>query len=871
VRYLKCFGTVLLLLLFSVGLPAKEMVETEYFQILYDSESAGTAQELVSYADEEYEKICSYLGIEPVLKDIPVALELNTDEENAFQSNYPYTRILVYDQPFPHLSYWDDTLRGIFSHELFHLASLNMKNGFLKAVDAVLGDTYTPIYLVATNSILEGSAVVYESLAGQGRLNSPNQQAKLLQARREGRFPASYLDVTGVRDTNPSGDLTYLFSGMWLRGVRDRYGKEAYNRFLADCNTMLLPVDWPVWFHKEFGIWPQQSWTEFRDGIPDIQLVDACTPLPGPADILFPAGNGHVLTGKSTGGEVYLDGKKLISVNGLAQASARSDGKAVLVTHSYASSQTVKRTMLVENGRSRVLACKHVQEAVFAGNRMVLLTSLAQHETLVFSGEDREIPLPDGLILTNLVGMDENHLAALARTKDEGTSVMILNLEDLSTRSFVFPEGMELTSLSRDGESLIVGWAKQGTLSRLAFLDPKDGSLGLQDEDVDGGARNAVMSGDDCLVQNTFFDHTAVGILNLKRLRFAKSFSTIIRGSLKTKKEGIPLEGTPYSPLRYYRKGTVLPLFSTVRIYHDNLLHLSVSDTAVGVARIMSDPYGALSLVGGIGWNLSGKTWTGVLETSSTHWDLFGQLDYDEGGVESYAGRAIAALSSGTLAASDTIWLFGKRMSDGWHDAFNNTLSVQYSSIRRRDVGLYSSGGFLFRTSLSYDKQKVDDFSWWNLSCTMRFCVPYLLPFHSRNATFNLPLTFTFWLSPSPDIFLSCAASAILFSKEIQRGTPVIHLYFRRMTVECTYQVIWYWDARPAGDFPVFDAHSYMRLPAMNQNHIISLAWYIGTSLNNTALAVANGKLGFLLSYTIGNGNPWSFTVLYNLLPSSFT
>lgn len=62
-----------------------------------------------------------------------------------------------------------------------------------------------------------------------------------------------------------------------------------------------------------------------------------------------------------------------------------------------------------------------------------------------------------------------------------------------------------------------------------------------------------------------------------------------------------------------------------------------------------------------------------------------------------------------------------------------------------------------------------------------------------------------------------------------------------------------------------------MRLPAMNQNHIISLAWYIGTSLNNTALAVANGKLGFLLSYTVGNGNPWSFTVLYNLLPSSFT
>ena len=33
----------------------------------------------------------------------------------------------------------------------------------------------------------------------------------------------------------------------------------------------------------------------------------------------------------------------------------------------------------MENGRSRVLACKHVQEAVFAGNRMVLLTSLAQH------------------------------------------------------------------------------------------------------------------------------------------------------------------------------------------------------------------------------------------------------------------------------------------------------------------------------------------------------------------------------------------------------------------------------------------------------------------------------------------------------------
>ena len=268
--------TLALVLLLASRLSAGRMLATEHFQIVYDTGSVRSAAHLASIAEEEYQSILDYLGWDGAgLGKLRVAVTSKDDLVNASYSPFPQSHIRISTIDYGlDLDVWEDQLRGVFRHELFHYLSLSEKHSFWNAVSDILGDSYTPVYFQQAISLTEGSAVAFE----QGRLLDPRYQALLLQAKWEGMLPKRYLDMSGVRDTSPNGELTYVFAGAFWDWVRGRYGAQAYGSFLRSTNNRVVPADFASLFPRFFGCSLHTAFEAFKAQIP---LVEALYPFVG--------------------------------------------------------------------------------------------------------------------------------------------------------------------------------------------------------------------------------------------------------------------------------------------------------------------------------------------------------------------------------------------------------------------------------------------------------------------------------------------------------------------------------------------------------------------------------------------------------------
>ena len=836
-------------------------LKTTYFDITYGEEGASFASDVASYADALYEEACTYLQTEPYMRHIPIAITTRTDEENSYFTTSPANKIVLYAVPFsyPLGSVFSDTEKGVFSHELFHLVSINQKEPFYRVVDTVLGDGYTPIYYVASSSILEGSAVLFESRKGEGRLNSPLYQAKILEAKREGKFPVSYLDATGLRDTSPSGDLTYTFSGAFLSFVREKYGSEAYNQFLHSSANMLLPVDFTVWYHDAFDAWPQDDWNAYKASLPEVDVVEAAvSDLSVASDRLLASHDGKLLTYSSRGGDVRLDGKLLFRKSGVR--SAYCDGERLLVCSSDSSFATDVSISLydMEHRKWTSICPSHGVEAVFMGENIAYVDHQGTRETLHVDGNS--IPLP--FSVHSLVGLDENRLAALASV-DGKLQIVMIDCQNRSYHAYALPDGCVPYSLAKDDSGLLMfSWGKKGTLLRMGRMDG-EGMLSLMGQDIPGGVEKVVSSSLGIVVQRPLFDHTVLSLLDDSFLSFETLEAGQSTGSLDVP-GSVPVSGEKYNPWPYLLKGTILPANNVVQVKErGSVIDTSSTSYAIGAFRMSGDLYGDSSLTYGVGYDITRKTgvvtgqFVGTFRPLNAIYAIDGQYAFDGSFWTRFYFRSIYG---NWRLLSQTEW-FGVSSLQG----IEQDVALSWNTIRLRRSGVWSKGGFAFTPGLSYRNVWPGDWHFANLSLTFKVAIPALLPFFdSPSHTCNLPVVFTTYVMPSQYCVLAQNIDLILYSQEIQRGTPWIHFYFRRFTLEATYDGAWYDQGR--GDFPLFKIGETLgNWAQVSSSHKFSLSAYFTMSLNNRTND-GNGKLGVSLSYGIGKENPWSVTFAYSVL-----
>lgn len=805
--------TLALVLLLASRLSAGRMLATEHFQIVYDTGSVRSAAHLASIAEEEYQSILDYLGWDGAgLGKLRVAVTSKDDLVNASYSPFPQSHIRISTIDYGlDLDVWEDQLRGVFRHELFHYLSLSEKHSFWNAVSDILGDSYTPVYFQQAISLTEGSAVAFE----QGRLLDPRYRALLLQAKWEGMLPKRYLDMSGVRDTSPNGELTYVFAGAFWDWVRGRYGAQAYGSFLRSTNNRVVPADFASLFPRFFGCSLDTAFEAFKAQIPLVEAGGHCTPS-WEYDALYDQKSNHILYGKSHAGVLFLDEKQIAVLPGLVSAELNRQGTEILaVVERNGEWGTHRALYLVDGKGSRKLQGSRVIDAAWLDDQVVTITWNDDHQVLHLSDGDIGLSLK----LRNLTGLSDGRLAALARVDGQWSLVVIS--PDKSASCYPLGDGIIPASLLYDGNRLWFTWAREGTLLRAGFLEGN--TLWLLATDEAGGIQRACSR----LVQQRWFERGSLGSWHPESLEWKRVPVTPHPVVLWQEEHPVPNPVQSRNiPISLYTKGTFLP-YATVT-------SLSPADrvedgAALGLFWTTGNLDGTWRCTLGGGWEQDQErpvalaSLSGQVAPLALTWKLAGQIGSEGAGEVSgslgWGDGLLRANASGAYYHMDGI------------DGLTGTFSFSAGHVARTGFHPLSLGGMVLTPSVRLDNQWPSSASWRNLGLSVSVRIPRLLPFETYgDSTWNWPLSYRFDLLPASDTYLSQELSILLYGREIQRALPWVRLYCYRMGVYGGIVDKYQGDLDPS--WPIF------ALPGNLQHHLSGyLSLNVSLTVNNQMLA----------------------------------
>ena len=203
------------------------VIKTEYFDIIFPSESESSARVLASYADSAYERLSLLFGI-TVPGRIPVTFAPHTEMFNGYYNPVPYPHITLYDTPMDlEWTNFENTLEALFIHELTHAVSLNTRSRFFRVLRNIFGNWATPSAINAPAFMIEGVTLTAESMTGFGRANDPLIKQKLRQAVYEDEFLAPF-KASGVNDNPAQRGSWYDYGGIFSSWLIQTYGMDKY-------------------------------------------------------------------------------------------------------------------------------------------------------------------------------------------------------------------------------------------------------------------------------------------------------------------------------------------------------------------------------------------------------------------------------------------------------------------------------------------------------------------------------------------------------------------------------------------------------------------------------------------------------------------
>lgn len=225
------------------------VIKTENFDIIYDEDSEESAYYLTSFADETYTNIKSLL---PTLwrRRVPVVITSDIHSANGYSSPMPYSSMVLIDYPMRVSFNYDDWMKALFLHEETHTISMSMTEGITYFLANVFG-TYMAPNIFLPMFMLEGVTVSFESLEGEGRVNSPDALADIIQDLIEDRFK-SLSQITGPYSKYPFGNIFYYYGGFFNSYLQKKYSMEKYGELWREASELPHLINLPLAFKKVY-------------------------------------------------------------------------------------------------------------------------------------------------------------------------------------------------------------------------------------------------------------------------------------------------------------------------------------------------------------------------------------------------------------------------------------------------------------------------------------------------------------------------------------------------------------------------------------------------------------------------------------------
>ncbi|MGN1164675.1 MAG: hypothetical protein ACI4S4_07735 [Candidatus Ornithospirochaeta sp.] len=737
---------------------------------------------MYSKAEESYRTLVSFFSEDPHLH-LPVYVEKNQREFNAYFTSYPYNRIVVYDAPVsPSLDNSTDTIEMTFLHELTHAFTFSFKGGVGEAITSVFGDwANLPVSLHMLYYMQEGISVYTESRDGGGRLNDPFALSPLLEAKIEGK-DISYEDASGGRDLFPGGNMWYIYGGAFSEWMAEKYGEKDLANYYRKIAEELFSFPQNA-YSSIFSTTLAKDWRRFIQEIKVPEYLEEGERVASSSRVycsLVSWNDSIYALSSSEEALLRIDGDgnvdKIMSYySPVSDLSISKEGEFLLPSVF----EGVERMEKYGKDGKLDQRYKGFSDGTFFLDGLLLFTTKDTVSYLIYidgNGGETEIPLGSGVVAHEFVPVSDG--AAFLITRDGQENIAYVS-SSLSVSLFDTPSDMLFSSLSSSGDVLSFSWARKGgrgEMGKYGELDLSDSRLSLSEVEFIGGVNYPARQGDTVYFVSSRFDHSRIEKTAIESFSLEDKGTVALIGYEGRKAEDLSLfnkMAKKYNPLSTMSKGALLP-FS---YYTGSFLP---DKPSLGLSWITMDATEEtdLFLSGGFVSSISSYTFSTRVRKGSFGATLSATSGRGHFSYEANLGLSLSfplSHSGEKIEAKDTVGWVSLDGEGEWMNYF----SLQYSDIRHKGIGRYNN----FGSSICFEMLGPSP------SLTLALSFPGPIPRDVLSSVdYSLPSSIVLHLDKES---LSGEEKIHLLDVEIQEGVRLLSLYFRNLEVYCSAREIY--------------------------------------------------------------------------------
>ena len=244
-------------------------LESAHFTVTFPEGMEALASKTAARAERAYELLATSLERTPGRTQI--LLTDHVDVSNGSATVAPYRRVTIFARPpvdgFA-LSYFDDWLELVLTHELAHVFHLEVGSGLSSILRGVFGSVplkwpFFPQFTVPEWTV-EGLATWYEShLTRQGRVRGSEHDMVLRTAVLEDRFEGID-EASGSSPAWPAGGRSYIYGSLFFEHLLEIHGPERVGEFVRGLGGQWVPYRINAAATRAFGVSFSGAWREWR-------------------------------------------------------------------------------------------------------------------------------------------------------------------------------------------------------------------------------------------------------------------------------------------------------------------------------------------------------------------------------------------------------------------------------------------------------------------------------------------------------------------------------------------------------------------------------------------------------------------------------
>lgn len=624
-----------------------KVTTTKYFDIIYAQGSEKSAYLLYENADRIYEEIAESYGY-PITAKLPVVILNGIEIPNAAYGDKPYNFIVIFDTES--MDVFTENILSVFTHELVHAYTLNLKNPFWQGFSKVFGDSMTPATLFINVGMAEGATVSYESSTGSGRLNNDYYRQYARQVKIEGNIPGVN-DYNGCADNDYVG-LFYFLHGEFDSWLQKKYGMEKYGKFWYEfVNHNCITEN--LLFKKIYGISMEEAWKNFWDEfeVPNVEGNPVKANLV--KDFFDSTANDYSKKNNqgslynslkvSEKGITYLDNNSVyfVSINDLQKNKIKpkkiytqqnvvdtntSDDGRFLIIHYYDTTTTMESKIKIvdlENKTSFIPKKHRICDASIIKNNgeyyFVYREYRAQEcslgiEKIIFSSNNKKIENLESITkipfaweekFDSITDLHDGTFAYL-RKSELNYSICIRDLQGNLIAEYGVPKEDRIVvhNLSLNENKLLFSYTKKDCLPSFGEFDLNEKNFKFYTKQLSGGIYEPSVVNNEVYYIGTFFKQN-----RLLKFQYEneESFTKLpVEPFVKVEPEFnlsvLKENSRKVNPIKYYSKGLLYPISGLTSDSYNTSKKESIS-FPFGVTYITSTPWMSDNLSLSAGWN----------------------------------------------------------------------------------------------------------------------------------------------------------------------------------------------------------------------------------------------------------------------------